>query len=63
MSKYPFERQQDLKDCGVCCLSMILKYYNSYIPLEKLRDMNYTSKKGMFVHSFHFNDFSCHVRL
>lgn len=47
MSKYPFERQQDLKDCGVCCLSMILKYYNSYIPLEKLRDMTYTSKKGV----------------
>lgn len=49
--KYPFVKQNDLKDCGVCSLLMIIKYYGSFIPIEKLRDMTCTTKKG--VTAFH----------
>jgi len=45
--KYPFVKQKDLKDCGVCSLLMILKYYDTYIPLEKLREMTCTTKQGV----------------
>ena len=37
-------KQNDIKDCGICCLESIIKYYNGYIPLEILRlDTNTTS--------------------
>ncbi len=51
MNKYPFVKQKDLKDCGVCSLLMIIKYYKSYIPLEKLREMTYTSKEGVSAYN------------
>ena len=35
--KYPFEKQTDLKDCGVCCLASIIKHYKGNVPLEKIR--------------------------
>ncbi len=39
-------RQQDEKDCGVCTLLSIIKYYGGYVPLEILREDTYTSNKG-----------------
>lgn len=51
MVNYPFVKQKDLKDCGVCSLLMILKYYDAYVPLEKLREMTFTNKNG--VTAFH----------
>jgi len=39
-------RQNDIKDCGVCCLESILKYYDGYIPLETLRIDTNTSING-----------------
>ena len=47
MSKYPFIKQEGIKDCGVSCLLMIIKYYNGFIPLEKLRDLTNTTKLGV----------------
>lgn len=44
--KYPVVIQDGIKDCAVACISMIIKYYNGYIPMEKLRDMTKTTKKG-----------------
>ena len=38
--------QQDLKDCGICSLLSIIKYYRGNIPLEKLRIDTSTSKEG-----------------
>ncbi len=38
--------QQDLKDCGVCCLQSIIKYYHGYVPLEKIRIDTATSMEG-----------------
>lgn len=47
MKKYPFVKQKELKDCGVTCLSMIIKYYKGYVPIERLRQMSKTSKNGV----------------
>ena len=39
-------RQQDIKDCGICCLESIIKYYKGYIPLEILRLDTKTNNQG-----------------
>jgi ATP-binding cassette subfamily B protein len=47
MIKKNFHSQHhDQSDCGVVCLQAILKYYNSNISLEKLREYSGTSKQG-----------------
>lgn len=38
--------QQEIKDCGVCSLLSIIKFYNGYVPLEKLREDTFTTKDG-----------------
>ena len=45
--KYPFEKQKDLKDCGVCCLLMLTRYYGGGISKEYLRDITHTTKEGV----------------
>lgn len=39
-------KQQDIKDCGICCLESIIKYYDGYIPLETLRLDTKTGNNG-----------------
>lgn len=39
--------QDDLKDCGVCSLLSIIKYYNGNISKEYLRELTHTSKDGV----------------
>lgn len=39
-------RQRDAKDCGVCCLLSLIKYYGGYVPLETLREDTYTTNQG-----------------
>ncbi len=39
-------RQNDNKDCGICCLESIIRYYDGYIPLEKIRNDTKTDNKG-----------------
>ena len=39
-------KQQDAKDCGVSCLSSIIKYYDGYVPIEHLRLDTNTTKDG-----------------
>ncbi len=39
-------KQNDIKDCGICCLESIIKYYKGYIPLEILRLDTKTDKDG-----------------
>lgn len=46
MSRRYLVRQQDAKDCGVCCLESIIKYYGGFIPLEKLRQETKTDMNG-----------------
>lgn len=46
IKSFPFVQQQDEKDCGVACLSMILKYFKTDIPIHKLRDLSGTDLEG-----------------
>ncbi len=39
-------KQQDETDCGVACLSMILKYYGGYANMERIRQLTHTTNKG-----------------
>ena len=39
--------QDDLKDCGVCSLLSIIKYYNGDVSKEYLRELTKTTKEGV----------------
>jgi ATP-binding cassette subfamily B protein len=44
--KYVCIKQEDIKDCGACCLLSIIKYYGGNIPLERLKEMTKTTRLG-----------------
>ena len=46
MKKYPIVLQDEIKDCGISCIQMILKYYGGYVKKSNLLEMTKTSKKG-----------------
>ena len=46
MKKYYEVLQEENCDCGICCLSSIIKYYKGDIPLETLRINTNTSSEG-----------------
>lgn len=46
MQKKVIVKQQDTKDCGACCIQSILKYYDGYASLEKIRSDTFTSNRG-----------------
>lgn len=46
MTKYPFIKQDGIKDCGAASLQMIIKYYHGFMNLESLRNLTKTSKDG-----------------
>ncbi len=46
MKQKEIVKQHDLKDCGVCCLLSIIKHYDGFISLEKLRVDTHTSMEG-----------------
>ncbi|MFY0591394.1 peptidase domain-containing ABC transporter [Roseivirga sp.] len=41
-----YVQQRDQADCGVACLSTILKYYGAEVSVEKLRVLSGTAKDG-----------------
>ncbi len=43
-------RQKDIKDCGACCLSSIIRYYDGYVSVEKIRMDTFTSLQGVSVY-------------
>lgn len=49
--KYPFEKQTDLKDCGVCSLLMLVEYYGGGVSKEYLRKITNTTKDGVTAYS------------
>ena len=51
MKRYPFIKQQGLKDCGPACIQMILKYYGGYMNMEKLNILLNTSNRGTSVYN------------
>lgn len=46
MAKIETVKQHDLKDCGACSLLSIIKYYEGYVPLEKIREDTATGING-----------------
>ncbi|MDD4547634.1 MAG: cysteine peptidase family C39 domain-containing protein, partial [Bacilli bacterium] len=48
--RYPFVKQDGIKDCGVASLLMIIKYYKGSVGIEQLRDMTKTTKTGTTAH-------------
>ena len=46
MPKYPFVKQEGVKDCGAASLQMIIKYYHGFINLESIREITKTTKEG-----------------
>lgn len=45
--KYPVELQENSKDCGAACLSMIIKYYGGNVPYEELKEKLEIDKNGI----------------
>lgn len=43
---YPFDKQEEAKDCGAACLSMIIKYYKGYLSMERIRDLLKVNQSG-----------------
>lgn len=61
MKKIKLIKQHDEKDCGVACLSMILNFYDTSVPISKLRLMAGTNSQGtsalglvQALNNFHF---------
>ncbi len=46
MKKYPFVEQEELKDCGVACFSMILKFYGGYMEMDDIEELFHADKNG-----------------
>ena len=44
--KYTHIKQSGLKDCGASCLLTLIVSYGGFVPLEKLRDLTYTTNNG-----------------
>lgn len=44
-------KQEGLRDCGVCCLFNIIRYYGGYINIEKLRQMTNTNENGTSIYN------------
>lgn len=47
MSKIKVVKQRDLKDCGACCLSALISYYEGYVPIEQIRLDTATNNEGV----------------
>ena len=46
MSKFPFFKQTDTKDCGPTCLKIIAKHYGKTLNIQTLRKLSETTREG-----------------
>lgn len=46
MSKFPFYKQPDAKDCGPTCLRIVSKFFGKTIPLQQIRNLSETTREG-----------------
>ena len=57
--------QDGNKDCGVCCLLSIIRYYGGDVSKEYLRELTGTTKSGVsfyqLLEAASFLGFSCEV--
>lgn len=43
--------QDGMKDCGVCCLLSIIRFYGGEVPKEYLRELTNTTKEGVSLYN------------
>lgn len=43
--------QDGIKDCGICCLLSIIRYYGGEVSKEYLREITYTTKDGVSLYN------------
>ena len=46
IKKYPFIKQNGLKDCAAACTYMIIRYYNGFVGLSELSEMLKITRNG-----------------
>lgn len=51
MKKIIYIKQNDLRDCGVACLTSIINYYGGYVRREYLREITKTTSLGVSAES------------
>ena len=61
MRKYSYVLQVNTSDCGICALSMIIKYYDGNIPLNIIRNKTHTTKYGTTANNI--VDYACGIGL
>lgn len=44
-------KQEGIRDCGVCCLFNIIRYYKGYINIEELRKRTNTNENGTSIYN------------
>jgi ABC-type bacteriocin/lantibiotic exporter with double-glycine peptidase domain len=44
-------KQRDIKDCGAACLQSIIRYYDGYVSLEKIRQDTCITKDGITAYN------------
>ena len=43
--------QDGIKDCGICCLLSIIRFYGGEVPKEYLREITNTTKEGVSLYN------------
>lgn len=43
--------QDGIKDCGICCLLSIIRFYGGEVPKEYLRELTNTTKEGVTLYN------------
>ena len=43
--------QDGMKDCGICCLLSIIRFYGGEVPKEYLRELTNTTKEGVTLYN------------
>ena len=49
-SKVKVVLQDGIKDCGICCLLSIIRYYGGEVSKEYLREITNTTKEGVSLY-------------
>ena len=44
-------RQEGIRDCGICCLYNIIRYYGGNVDIEKLRKLTNTNENGTSIYN------------
>ena len=43
--------QDGIKDCGICCLLSVIRFYGGEVPKEYLRELTHTTKEGVSLYN------------